>query len=105
MKEVRISVEIHCLEPRWVEQEQSKYRLYLDDEMLTERDWVWTQDTLIREYLVVEVSQGFTHTIRVDVIKVKPSYLTKLALKNLTVDEIKQNDRDGIRDNLSFILT
>lgn len=105
MKEVHISVEIHCLEPRWVEQEHSRYRLYLDDEMLTERDWVWSQDTLIREYLVVEVSQGLTHTIRVDVIKVKPSYLTKLALKNLVVDGVKQNDRDGLRDNLSFTLT
>lgn len=104
MIETLIDVEIHCLQPRWVADENSKYRIYLNDELLTERDWIWSQDIYIREHIEVEVEKGLMHNIRVEVIKSNPMYLTQLALRNLIVNGAQQDDRDGHRDNLSFML-
>lgn len=104
MNETYIDVEVHCLQPRWVADEQSKYRLYFDDELLTERDWIWSQDIYIQENMIVDVSPGLLHTIRIEVIKSNPAYLTQLALRNFNVNGVRQDDRDGHRDNLSFML-
>lgn len=102
--ETYIDVEVHCLQPRWVADENSKYRIYFDDELLTERDWIWAQDIYIQENMIVDVSPCLMHTIRIEVIKSNPMHLTQLALRNLNVNGIRQDDRDGHRDNLSFIL-
>jgi hypothetical protein len=104
MIETYLDVEVHCLQPRWVADEHSKYRLYINDELLTERDWIWAQDTYIHENMLVEVPTGLMHTVRVEVIKSNPMYLTQLALRNLNVNGVNHDTSDGHRDNLSFML-
>jgi hypothetical protein len=104
MIETYLDVEVHCLQPRWVADEHSKYRLYINDELLTERDWIWAQDIYIHENMLVEVPTGLMHTVRVEVIKSNPMYLTQLALRNLKVNGIIHDTSDGHRDNLSFML-
>ena len=99
-----LSVEVHCLQPRWVEQENSKYRLYIDDELLTERNWIWNQSTYIVEHMVVDLEQNSSHTIKVEVIKTNPSYLTQLGLNNLIVNEHAQDCLDGTSNSLSFVV-
>lgn len=105
MIETYIDVEVHCLQPRWVADEHSKYRLYFNDELLTERDWIWSQDIYINENMIVDVVPGLMHTIKIEVIKTNHTYLTQLALRNLRVNGAQQDDRDGHRDNLSFKLS
>ena len=83
-----IAVEVHCVEPSWVQMENSKYRIYLDGELLTERDWVWDQNTYINEHIIAEISPNDTHRINVEVIKSKPEHLTKLDLKNFYISEV-----------------
>lgn len=99
-----LDVEVHCLQPRWVADEGSKYRLYLNDELLTERDWIWSKDTYIHENMIVEVPKGLMHTVRVEVIKSNPTHITQLALRNLNVNGVRNDTSDGHRDNLSFML-
>ncbi len=99
-----VDVEVHCLQPRWVSDEHSRYRLYIDDELLTERDWIWSQDNYIHESIIVELTRGTTHSVRVEVIKSNPTYLTQLALRNLNVNGKPKDCKDGLRDNLSFML-
>ena len=99
-----ISVEVHCLQPRWAAQEKSKYRIYIDDELMTERDWIWEQNVYIKEHLTAEISPDLSHTVRVVVIKSTKDALTQLGLNHLIVNDVPQNSWDGHRDNLSFML-
>ena len=54
----RIKVEVHCLQPRWADVEKCSYRLYLNDELMTERTWVWDINTWIEEQMLVEVDKN-----------------------------------------------
>lgn len=105
MTETQLSVEVHCLQPQWVVNEKSKYRIYVNDELLTERDWIWPQDVYIKENMLVELPNELMHTVTVKVVKSNPMCLTKLALRNLTLNGINQNDCGSEQDNLSFVLT
>lgn len=87
MRTAKLSVEVHCLQPRWVADEKSNYRIYVDGELLTERTWIWDKDTYIQEMLIVDVSKSETHTINIEVVKENPYYLTQLELKNLVIDD------------------
>ena len=102
--ETTISVEFHCLQPRWVQTENSKYQIYIDDELMAERDWIWDQSIYVNEHMIADISPGVSHTVRVDVIKSKREYLTQLGLNNLIVNNTPQNSWDGHRDNLSFMI-
>ena len=99
-----LDVEVHCLQPRWVTDERSKYRLYLDGELLTERDWIWSQETYIQENIVVELSKDTSHTISVSVVKSNPSYLTQLALQNLHINGQRADHSNGTSDTLTFVV-
>ena len=100
-----LDVEVHCLQPRWVADEHSKYRLYLDGELLTERDWIWSQENYIQENMIVEFDQTASHTLSIDVIKTDPSYLTQLALRNLHINGQRRDNTNGLSDTLTFTLT
>ena len=91
MRTAKLSVEVHCLQPRWVADEKSNYRLYVDNELLTERTWIWDRDTYIQETLIVDVSKSETHTVSLEVIKADPYYLTQLTLKNLVIGNTSYN--------------
>lgn len=100
----RINVEVHCLQPRWVDVEKCSYRLYLNDELMTERTWIWDMNTYVDEEMIVEIDKNINHVIKVEVIKSTPLALTQLALRNIQIDGVKGNDRDGHKDNVTFIL-
>lgn len=100
----KIGVEVHCLQPTWANIEKCSYRLYLNDELMTERTWIWNINTYIDEELLVDVDQNINHVLRVEVIKSTPMALTQLALRNIRGDNVKGNDRDGYRDNVTFVL-
>jgi hypothetical protein len=58
------------------------YRIYVNDDLLTERTWIWTTyDTYIRENIEVDIDPG-THRLSIE--KLKDS--VKFIAKNLTVD-------------------
>lgn len=105
MIETLIDVEVHCLQPQWVADEHSKYRIYFDDELLTERDWIWGQETYIHEHIEVDVEKGSMHTVRVEVVKSNPTYLTQLVLRNFKVNGVQQGNYSSHSDRLSFTLT
>ena len=86
MNETAITVQIHALQPNWIEHEKPKYRLYINDDLITERTWIWDMQTYIEEDLRVEVSQGVNHTIRLDLIKDNPMHLAQFGLQNLRIN-------------------
>jgi hypothetical protein len=104
MKETEITVQVHALQPRWIEHEQPKYRLYVNEDLITERTWIWDSDTYIEESIVIEVPSGVNHNIRLDLIKSKPMDLSQFGLQNLKINGWPKPDHGGHRSELSFIL-
>jgi len=64
MSTVNIVVDVHCTVGHDV---NPVYRLYVDDELLTERTWTWpSYEVLIRENVLVEFETYGTHTLRIE---------------------------------------
>ena len=104
MNETTITVQIHALQPNWIEHEKPKYRLYINADLITERTWIWDMQTYIEEDLRVEVTSGVSHTIRLDLIKDNPMHLAQFGLQNLRINGWPKPDHGGHRSELSFIL-
>jgi len=49
MSQVNLKVQVYCLKPKWVNFEKNKYRLYVNEDMLTERSWVWDNNIFLDE--------------------------------------------------------
>ena len=65
------------------------YRLYVDDTLMTERTFRWEpRKNCIEEHMVLQVTPGSTHTVRVESVKKDGEYFT---LKNITVDGVKSD--------------
>jgi len=59
------------------------YRVYVDHDLLTERDFIWPgHEVFIRENLIVELAPG-SHTLRIEHIGTNG----KIQVKNITVDD------------------
>jgi hypothetical protein len=104
MNETAITVQIHALQPNWIEHEKPKYRLYVNDDLITERTWIWDMQTYVEEDIRVEVPPGINHTIRLDLVKDNPMHLAQFGLQNLRINGWPKPDHGGHRSELSFIL-
>lgn len=103
MKDVNIVVQIHCLQPSWIEFEKPKYRLYINDDLITERTWIWNFNTFIEEDLWASVPENVNNLVRIETIKER-SHLAQFGLQNFKVGGWPKPDHGGHRDTLSFIL-
>lgn len=62
MKRISIVIDIQCKK----QGAKTIYRIYVDNDLITERDWVWPKNKLyVRENLIVELDQG-PHSIKVE---------------------------------------
>lgn len=104
MSETAITVQVHPLQPNWIGHEQPKYRIYVNDDMITERTWAWDINTYIEENLLVEVDHGVNHTIRVELIKSHPMHRAQVGLRNLRINGCPEPDHGDYTSELSFIL-
>lgn len=74
----------------------SAYRVYVDDCLLTERDWIWpSYEIFIREHIVIDAAPG-QHAIRI----VRCQGTAEFSVRRLTVDGIEHST-----DSLSFTIT
>ena len=90
MNAVNLTVEVHCLKPSWVNHERnqrflnSKYRVYIDNELLTERTWIWNNSNLLQENIWIYARSNSTHTIILVPVLNNPGQAA-FTLSNLTV--------------------
>lgn len=87
MSQVNLKVQVHCLKPSWVNFEKNRYRLYVNEDMLTERSWIWDINTFIDENIWVELESNKEHLIKIIPILDPTTSLAKFALKNLRINE------------------
>ena len=84
MQEFNVTLDVHC--KPWTDVAET-YRLYVDDDLITERTFIWDKRTnFIREHVALELAPG-THTVRVE--KPNPrltAHKIMFDVKNLTLD-------------------
>lgn len=74
-----LTIDVHCQRPTWVfedvnsQYKNPRYRLYVDDTLLVERIWVWSDAQFIREALVVDLVGGVEHTLTIEPILINPT--------------------------------
>lgn len=79
--EVSITVDLWC---KYKSQKPPAYRLYVNNELLTERTFLWDQHiNYLTEHLIVEVDRG-VHELRLEPIDGNPT--TEFTLENMHVN-------------------
>jgi hypothetical protein len=69
-----IIVEVHCVQPAWAEHHwdekyrDSRYRLYVDNDLITERTWIWNNSTFLQENLWVDIDRSIAHILKIEAI-------------------------------------
>lgn len=86
MSTTNLKVEVHCIKPSWVDRENNKYRVYVNQDLITERTWRWTPNTHVEEQLIVELPLDTEHTVKIVPILSKLSS-AEFLLRNLTIDD------------------
>jgi len=104
MSQVNLKVQVHVLKPSWVNFEKNKYRLYVNEDMLTERSWIWDIKTFIDENIWVELESNKEHRIKIVSILDPINSLAKFALKNLRINENLYQSENQEQLELSFRL-
>lgn len=62
---VKLNVNINCPKLGWIKLLDTKYRVYVDEELITERNWSWDYYTYIDENIWVDLDETNMHKIRV----------------------------------------
>jgi lipopolysaccharide export system protein LptC len=74
-----VKVDVFCNSTQYG---QPSYRVYVDDELLTERSWIWpSYEVFIRENIEVELDSG-VHEVKISAIGRNQVFRTE----NLTVN-------------------
>jgi hypothetical protein len=75
---VRLTAEVFCNRSEG----EPTYRVYVDDDLLTERSWVWpAYEVFVREYIEVEVEPG-AHRLTISECNCDPVFEIKNAMVN-----------------------
>lgn len=104
MTDINISVEIHPIAPNRIKRDQPKYRIYINDELIVERTWIWNKLAYIEEKILVDLPTRINHTIRVETIKNDPRHISQFVLQNLICNSNTKSNQTEQLSELSFIL-
>ena len=70
-KFVRISFDLYA---NW-EDENPSYRVYVDDELFSDRTWIWGRDVYLNQTLQIEAEPG-VYSIQIDNLSNNAEFLT-----------------------------
>lgn len=79
---VELSFNVHCYKPPWSTNHRDKkistsaYRIYVDDDLITERTWLWCNDTVIVETLLVDINPEQGHNLKIEPVTYIPEQAT-----------------------------
>jgi hypothetical protein len=84
MREFNVTLDIICRP--WTAEPET-YRLYIDNDLITERTFLWDKRTqFIREHVTLGLSAG-THNISIEKLNPRsPAHKIMFDVKNLTLD-------------------
>jgi len=87
MEPTRLTLDIYC---ETTQNGTPAYRVYVDNDLLTERSWIWpAYEVYIQEYIEVDVAPG-THQLRIESCGAP----TRFNTQNFMVNEQAQSSQD-----------
>ena len=102
MLEVNLIFEVHCQRPPWginnpvIKFLDSRYRVYVNDDLITERSWIWDDNIFLKESVWINYVQGSEHTLKIESIVCIPEQavftVNNFQITNLAADSTKIND-------------
>ena len=101
MSDTHVTIQIHVLKPSWINREKNRYRLYIDEYLLTERDWIWDMNTYIDEDIWIDSEPGRAHSLRIEPILQSKS-VAQFGLRTLRVNGWPKPDLGGELTELSI---
>jgi hypothetical protein len=96
-----ITIQVHVLKPSWVTHEKNRYRLFLDNDLLTERDWIWNINTYIEENIWVKLESGKPYTLKLEPL-LQPNSVAKFVLNSLKINGCSEPNQRKESTELSF---
>jgi hypothetical protein len=112
MSAVNILIDIHCARPNWALEYQKYYiansqfpiyRIYINNDLITERSWLWGDEHLIREDIWAELDPAAVNKIRLQPI-LKLAGIAKFKVDNLIVNNSPAVVQDFNDLEVSFTL-
>lgn len=109
MNAINLSVEVHCIRPPWGQYNtvgifnDSRYRIYISNDLITERSWVWNNNTFLLENIWILPNSKNEHVLKLEPVVTIPEqakfFLERLIFKDINADIHKIND---LQINFSF---
>jgi|688.fasta_scaffold1389467_1 hypothetical protein len=102
MSEVNLTFEIHCQRPPWAIKNRfskfldSRYRVYVNNDLITERNWNWDNNIFLKENIWINTPINTQHTLKIEPIVYIPEQavftVNDFKIVNVQADITKIND-------------
>jgi hypothetical protein len=102
MLEVNLIFEVHCRRPPWgiinpiSKFTDSRYRVYVDDDLITERSWGWNDNIFLKESVWIKSINGCDHILKIEPVVCIPEQAVFSAdnfeIANIPATSTKIND-------------
>jgi len=99
---VKLTFNVHCQRPPWginnpvSKFTDSRYRVYIDHDLITERTWVWDNCILLKENVWINAIEGSDHTLKIEPVVCMPEQavftVDNFAIVDLPATSTKVND-------------
>jgi hypothetical protein len=101
MNEVKISIQVYCEKcASWAPYENNRYRIFLNNDLFTERNWIWDCNTAIVENMLADLQPGSTNQLRLEPIY-QPDTVIRFGLRYLVVNDLHHHVKESATE-LSF---
>jgi len=90
MLEVNLIFEVHCQRPPWgminpaAKFNDSRYRIYIDNNLITERSWVWDNNIFLCENMWIHSENNKKYTVKLEPVVCIPEQ-AKFRINNLKI--------------------
>ncbi len=95
MSAINIIVDLQCNVASW-SVDYTRYRLYVNTDLITERDWIWKNNMYLKESIWIQPQDNKNYILRIQPIVRIPEQATfkinNLSVKTHTLSELYQVD-------------
>jgi hypothetical protein len=102
MLEVNLIFEVHCRRPPWgiinpiSKFSDSRYRVYIDNDLITERSWIWDNNIFLKESVWIKSIEGCDHVLKIEPVVCIPEQavfsVDNFKISNIPATSTKIND-------------
>jgi hypothetical protein len=102
--ETRIQIQVQCIKPSWVNYQDNRYRLYVNNDLLVERTWSWPITQFVEEDILADLEPDTNNTLRLEAIPNPPDSNVQFGLRILKINGWPRPDWGGENTELNFHL-